>query len=160
MNRGLVDLEKYEQAILVRKKNGDLNLRVCQGNCFIEGNEVVKIYNHINQNASYLCDCVFERISFPYYYIEKNGNIHGEIMPYFDVKGLIYVLKDNCILDVLVRYYKVICEEICKFANIFMIDLSYSNVLYDEEKGFYLVDTTSWFVDKKDNDIVKRILNH
>jgi hypothetical protein len=151
MDGGLFDLEKYEQAILVRKKNGNLSFQGLQGNCFIEGNDVVKIYNIPNMNVSFLCGYSSKRISFPYYYIEKNGDIYGEIMPYFDAKALLYSLTKESTIDYLIKHYRIICEEIYKFPEIFMIDLSYPNILYDEKKGFYIVDTTSCFLDFKDD---------
>ena len=145
MKKGLVDLAKYKEIIEIKRENDDYTLRGAQGFCFIEGEEIIKIYNDLNENKDKLSDYSSERISFPYYYIENNDAVYGEVMPYFDAKEIGVSVTKNSLIGNLISHYKKIRKEVINFSDISMNDLSYPNILYDEEKGFYLIDTTSWF---------------
>ena len=145
MKKGLVDLERYNRIIEIKRENDDYTLRGAQGFCFIEKDKIVKIYNDLNENKDRLNDYSSERISFPYYYIEKNDDVYGEVMPYFEAKDVGMSLTNDSLVSNLINHYKQIRKEVIKYSNISMLDLSYPNILYDEEKGFYLIDTTSWF---------------
>ena len=148
MFRGMVDLAKYQKEIGRRESEYDFTLSGNQGHCFIEKDKVIKIYRKDITNQSDLSSFKSERIAFPIYYIYENGKAIGEVMPYYKFLQIENVLNDGSYVRTLIRNYEIIKDEIEKFYFILMIDLCYLNILYDEEKGFYLIDTTSWLIDK------------
>lgn len=151
MNRGLVDLAKYEDLIELKKENDDYSLRGVEGCCFIENDKIIKIYDIINTNNCDLSHFKSKRISFPIYYIVKNDHVYGEVMPYFNAKSIDTSINLDSIINDLINHYNVICQEIKKFSHILMLELVYPNILYDEKKGFYLIDTTKWYLNNGEN---------
>lgn len=147
----MVDIGKYKKQIKIKQQNYDNSLSGCTGYCFIEGNKIIKIYNRsyalseVDNMSSYSSS----RISFPIEYIKRMNRYYGEIMPYYNVSNILESFKIKCDIDKLISNYFIIVNEMRKFPEIMMNDLSYPNILYDEEKGFYLIDITNWKIKKE-----------
>ena len=147
----MVDIGKYKKQIKIKQQNYDDSLSGCTGYCFIEGNKIIKIYNRsyalseVDNMSSYSSS----RISFPIEYIKRMNRYYGEIMPYYNVSNILDSFKIKCDIDKLISNYFIIVNEMRKFPEIMMNDLSYPNILYDEEKGFYLIDITNWKIKKE-----------
>ncbi len=139
-------LSKYKKEIELRKRNGEYTLGGKTGFCFIEGSNIVKIYNNpINiHNHVDLSNYQSKRISFPINYLNYKGYIIGEVMPYYNIDTLDNTLNLRTNVDSLRKSFCEIREEIVKFPNIMMLDLWPKNILFSSRKGMYLIDVTDW----------------
>ena len=154
MQKGMVDLAKYQDIIEYRKDKDDYQMSGSEGYCFLERNKIIKIYAHPKEvhRITDLTDYKSERIAFPIYYIYKKGLVYGEVMPYFKAKTLDAALGVNTRVENITYHYQNIIDIINVFNDLLMIDISYArNILYSPTKGFYLIDTTAWEKDKEKN---------
>ena len=142
----LGDLRKYQKEIKIKRKNNDKSLSGSTGSCIVHGDKIIKMY-YTPQSIYNIVDLSgynSERISFPLKYLKRRKYYYGEIMPYFQIDNVLNALEYNGNIDKLIYNYQQIVEEIKKFSNLLMVDLCYLNILYDEDKGFYLIDVTEW----------------
>lgn len=155
----MVDIKKYKKEIKKKILNNDNSLSGCTGYCFIESKKVIKIYNRPYNDLEIedLSGYSSSRISFPYEYIKKRKFYLGEVLPYFAVGNILDSIQLNCDLDRLIENYKILVDEIIKYHDIVMYDLSYPNILYDENKGFFLIDVTNWKKYSIYDDNIKKI---
>ena len=147
MQKGKVDLAKYQDAIRLLSDNSSYKYCGYQGYCFIEGRRVIKIYNNPIDigNITDLSKYYSNRIAFPKAYIENDGKVYGEIMPYCNGKTLSEAFSTKSSTELLKEHYEEMLKEIEFFSNLVMLDMDFSeNILYSQQKGFYLIDTTSW----------------
>ena len=154
LKKGDIRLTYYRDKI-EKLENEDYSLRGKTGYCFIEDNEIIKVYSEPIREYKIddLSSSKSTRIAFPKFYIKKHDEYYAEIMEYFPYLIFFYSLteNDNYLIN-LYNNYKLMIEEIKKFPNIMMNDLGFhGNVLYDNEKGFYLIDTTDWKIDNFGN---------
>ena len=131
--------------------NEDYSLSGVTGYCIIEGDKIIKIYTIPMYDVEDLSKYHSERISFPYEYLKKRRNVIGEVLPYFNILNIMDGINDNSNIDKLIDNYHIICREIALFPKIIMHDLSYPNILYEEDKGFYIIDVTNWRIDNSTN---------
>ena len=144
---GLEDIKNYRKILAQMVKNDDYTLRGENGACFIKDDLVIKVYEYpiIKEKKCDLSEYTSNNIAFPKYYIKSRRKYYGEVMPYFPYKQFYWALDDNISISRLLMHYFEMVEEIKKFSNIHMDDLEFhGNILYDKEKGFYLIDTTKW----------------
>ena len=139
----MVDLKRYRKEVFNFK---DDNLSGCTGKCFIEGNQVVKIYYspRVKDEVTDLTTYRSPRISFPLEYVKKRRYYYGEVMPYFPYKNLLEGINKDTQLEKLINDYNVIVDEIKRFPDLIMNDISWPNILYDNNQGFYLIDISNW----------------
>lgn len=147
--RGQVNLNYYQQKMKeIEEYDLDYDLRGRTGVCFQRGKEIIKLYYRpiIEEIKCDMSKYHSSNIGFPKYYIKKESKYYAEIMDYYPYKMIFYAFDEkNNKIDLLIKNYKLIYEEICKFPNIYMKDLDFfGNILYDEQKGFHLIDTTDW----------------
>ena len=144
---GVSDLLKYQNEIERKTNECDFSLRGNDGFCFIEGDLIVKVYNSpiIEQKMCDFSKYQSERIAFPFYYIKKGKRYYGEVMPYYPYQPIERSINENTdVNSLLVNYYQMV-EELKKYPNIHMQDVDgYQNILYDEQKGIFFIDTLSW----------------
>lgn len=147
----MVDIRKYKKEIRKKIIANDDSMSGCTAYCFIEKDKIIKIYNKpfSDLDIEDLSGYFSERISFPYEYIKKRKYYLGEILPYFCVNNISDSIQNNCDIDKMIYHYNTIVNEIKKYPNIIMHDLSVPNILYDDNSGFFLIDVTFW---KKQKD--------
>ena len=144
----LVDYEK-----LLNLFDVDKDLFGSQGFCLVKGKKIFKIYFNPCENVCDLSNYKSKKISFPIHYLYNQNNLSsnmcvGEIMPYYNKKQITWSLNEKTIIDLLVKHYFELRKEIDKFPEILMDDLCTANILYNDENGFSIIDTTTWDVDK------------
>ena len=144
---GLDELKKYKKE--VKRKVGifDSQLKGEDGACFVIDEEVIKIYwsKVLKQKSCDLSKYSSFKIAFPKYYIQDEKYYYAEIMPYYPYDELQKGINLDTNIELLMKNYSVIIDEIKKFMMICMKDLGFpGNILYSNDKGFYLIDTTMW----------------
>ena len=141
---GLVDLVKSD---ISYKKYFDSTsyLRGYEGKCFIEGDKILKFYFFSKEKKDFVDLSIYHSpyISFPINYFEFFDKIVGEEMPYFRKDCIKNSIGEETNYNLLKKNYLNIMKELVKFKEIYMQDLCYVNVLYDET-GFNIIDTTQW----------------
>lgn len=172
-NEGLVDLE------YLRKKKRYADFCGTSAFCFIRGNKIIKIYDE----KSYMRAIPFDRnsvqdfsmykddtIIFPDEYIYENGIKAGEIMDYIKNESIIFSLDDDTLIRPFINNYENSYDDILIYDNILMCDLCSANILYSNELGFHIIDTSewkysdnntsSWNIHRFNNYIIKRFLEY
>ena len=151
MKKVLVD---YEQ-LLREFDSCSIDLFGAQGFCLVKNNIIEKIYFEPRDLKYDITNYESKKISFPIKYLydntEMQDKVVGELMEYFPKKSITWSLNERVFIDNLIKKYTEIINEIKKFYELNMIDLSTPNILYDEFTGFSLIDTTSWVVDQNNN---------
>lgn len=142
----LVDYENLLKAFVMK----DNFLYGVQGFCLVKDNNMIqKIYfNSKDMRKVFDLSCYrSDKIAFPYYYLFDSLDdlqVVGEVMPYYDMESITTSLNYSCNIDKFIYHYYAMLEEIKKFPEVWMYDVCSPNVLYNEEKGFSLIDTTDW----------------
>lgn len=146
-DKGLVDLVK------LRRKKNRAKFRGKNAYCFVEGNKLIKIYatnkdwNYGYLDGRYVNDLSMfkaDTIVFPDSYIYENEVKCGEIQEYINNCSINTSFNDNVDIELLINNYEQVIEDLLTFSNIIMCDLCSVNVLYSNNKGFHLIDTTEW----------------
>ena len=145
MNRGLVNLSKlrdnFDKADFKQGKSSY---------CFIDGDRVIKIYakkygeNFIPKNVCNLSKFNADTIVFPEEYIYENGKIVGEISKYIKSKPIDESFNDKADVNEIIRSYELVKNDLYLYDNINMADLCPVNILYSNQNGFHIIDTTEW----------------
>lgn len=73
-------------------------------------------------------------------------------MPYFRYGLLETAFSDQSDIRKLIINFDNLKKEIEKFYYVLMVDLCYLNLLYDENKGLFIIDTTSWWKNQNVKD--------
>ena len=146
MNRGLVNLEELRKNF----DKADFTNGKCSY-CFIQDNKIIKIYaNKYGVNCiepSRVCDFSkfkADTIIFPFKYIKENGVIVGEISNYIKNKDIIHSFNGKADLNKMIKGFELVIQDMYTYANIDMKDLCSVNILYSNELGFHIIDTTEW----------------
>lgn len=144
----MIDIKKYKKEIKRRRNNNDYSFSGITGHCFIEGDNIIKIYDFPIYKDD-ICDLSLfssSMISFPLEYIKKRKFYYGEVLPYFNKLNIMNGINSDCFIDKIITDYHIMVNEIEKFPYLMMYDISYPNILYGED-GFSLIDVTNWKYD-------------
>ena len=143
----MVDLEE------LRKKKAMANFRGKSAYCFIRDNKLIKVYANkqdvgfMSLDRDSICDLSkyeADTIVFPDYYLYEDGKKAGEVMDYINDLSIDVAFDDRIELIPLVENYELVIRDILTFSNLKMCDLCDVNILYSQENGFHLIDTTEW----------------
>lgn len=142
----LVDYDRF----LENREDHSL-LSGSQGFCYIKDGFIYKFYNYpkIESELVDLSKYRSSKIAFPicYFYDKKDeSKVVGEKMVYFPKKNISMAIFEDSDIDKLVKHYIDILAEIRKYPEIRMEDLVSPNILYDEETGFSIIDTSEWSI--------------
>ncbi len=160
MEKGLVDLEKLRKNVLKADFHGKSAF------CFVDGNELIKVYarkqdgDFITLNTGNIDDfSIFnaKTIVFPHKYIYEDGSKAGEIMSFISDKTIEKSFNGDTNISLLIKNYELVFHDFIKFPDFNMVDLCYVNILYSNENGFHIIDTTEWT--KEENSFKKNIFN-
>ena len=156
MNRGLVNLEKlrdnFDKADFKYGKSSY---------CFIIGDKIVKIYakkdgeDFIPKNIYDFSKFIADTIVFPNEYIYENGIIVGEISDYINSMPIVKSFNDEAKIDKIIDGFELVIQDLATYKDIDMQDLCSANILYSNENGFHIIDTTEWIM--KLNSLKKNI---
>lgn len=145
MNRGLVNLVK------LRKNFDKADFKQGKSSyCFIDGNRIIKVYAQKYEDDFFPSEvCNFSKyksdtIVFPTEYIYENGHIVGEISTYIKSQNITHSFDKEANLDKMINGYDLVLQDIYTYTNIDMVDLCSVNILYSNELGFHIIDTTEW----------------
>ena len=146
----LVDYNK----ILDYYKKNDSEYDGSQGFCYVKDGQISKIYYEPRKLKYDFSKYKSSKIAFPVCYLyDKNAdsfqNVVGELMDFFPGKSLAWSIDEDIKIDKFIKQYIEIIDEIKRHLEILMIDLSYPNILYNREKGFHLIDSTSWIINEE-----------
>ena len=159
MNRGLVNLEElrnnFSKADFKFGKNSY---------CFIMGNKIIKLYAKkydldMPKNVCDLSKFKADTIVFPKKYIYENGVIVGEISEYINSNDITYSFDENANLEKIIEGFELVVQDIYTYSNLDMIDLCSVNILYSNESGFHIIDTTEWKISDDAHKLNMRRLN-
>ena len=148
---------------LLQKYNNDIQLKGKDGFCLVENELIYKIYFFPKYNMLFYDFSKYKSdlISFPMHYLydcsvsfKDRKAIVGEIMPYFPKASITKSITETTNIHILIRNYLLMISELKKFPEIMMKDLVSSNILYDEGKGFSLIDTSDWLINEYENYIL------
>ena len=146
-NKGLVDLT------VLRSLKDKADFHGKSSYCFLQGDKIIKIYASDNDDRYKTLDGKSipdlskyhnKTIIFPDSYIYENGVKTGEIMDYISDKSIYYVVFDDVIINSFLKNYDIAIKDISKYPNILMNDLCSVNILYSDNKGFHIIDTSEW----------------
>lgn len=165
MNRGLVDLRELRRNILKADFYGDTAY------CFVRGNKIIKVYAKQGDKGSFtylnprtICDFSMykaDTIVFPDEYILENGFKAAEIADYIKNKSLYDMFHEEnaeIIIDPFISGYEKVINDFMTYYNILMNDLCSVNILYSNELGYHVIDTTPWkLVDDAHKTNIKRL---
>ena len=170
MYKGLVDLKE------LRKNINNSDCRRINGYCFVIGNKIIKLYAKEGDNffvpldRSKICDFSkykADTIVFPDTYIKENGEYAGEISDFINDESIMISFKYDTDINCLINSYELVLEDLLTYSNIVMKDLNACNILYSNDKGFHIIDTSEWRLGQNtyrinkfsfDNAIVKKIV--
>lgn len=129
-----------------------------QGFCLIKKDIVQKIYFERMRCEHDFTKYKSSQIAFPMHYLCDYHNfsskeIVGEIMPYFDKESITWSINETTRIDFLIEHYLEILHELEKYPEIDMMDLCSANILYSQQTGFSIIDTTCWRIDMKQDFI-------
>ena len=172
---GFVDLEE------LRKHIKDANNYGKSGFCFRIGDKFVKIYARDEDNKYKIfvppdtkkitdfSGLKADTIIFPNEYIHENGLKAGEISDYISDERFDLALKTGLKINPMTTSYDRVIADMYLYRDIYMLDLCFANILYSDQNGFHIIDTTDWYFERdslKDNvyyfnlSIVKEIINY
>ena len=146
-NEGLVDLNK------LRSLNNKADFHGKSAYCFLQGDKIIKIYASLADAKFDILDAQYipnlskyhnKTIVFPDSYIYENGVKAGEIMKYIPDKSLYELMYDDFLVNLFMKNYDVALKDIKKYSNILMKDLCSVNILYSNDNGFHIIDTSEW----------------
>lgn len=117
--------------------------------CFIIGDKLVKVYakkkdDYYPENVCDFSNFTANTIVFPNKYIRENGRIVAEILDYIKSDDITKSFNDEAILQVMTSGYDDVIQDMFLYSNIYMIDLCTVNILFSNELGYHLIDTTEW----------------
>lgn len=135
------------------------NLDGAQGFCFVKEPYIYKIYYEPRVLKDDFSHYKSDSISFPICYLyDKFSNfgdqIVGEQMKFLPGKSILWSINENTKINNFIISYNKMIAEIRKYSEILMNDLGYPNILYDDERGFFLIDTTSWVINGDKNNAI------
>lgn len=158
MNRGLVNLSELRNSF----NNADFK----QGKssyCFIRDDKIIKIYapkygdNYVPTEVCDFSKFSADTIVFPDKYIYENGKIVGEIAKYIKSESIDKSFNDKAIIKRIINSYEKVIEDMYLYSNIKMFDLCCVNILYSNNLGFHIIDTTEWCF--SDNELKRNMHN-
>lgn len=128
--------------------------------CFIIDDKIIKIYARKKdgvypENVLDLSKYSADTIVFPEGYILENDKIVAEISRYINSKDIITSFNDDALLDVIISGYKLLVQDFELYQDLLMKDLCSANILFSNELGFHIIDTSEW---KNKADSFKRNL--
>lgn len=145
MNRGSVNLQE------LRANFSNANFKDGKSSyCFIIGDKIYKIYAKKYDNPEMptnKCDLSkFEAdtIVFPLEYIYENKKSVGEISQYINSMRLIDSFNATANISKILESYDEVVGDLQMFPDIYMQDICAVNVLFSNELGFHIIDTTEW----------------
>lgn len=143
---------------LLKKYNGDIFLRGKDGFCLVRDDLIYKVYFLPKYNTCFYDFSGYKSdlIAFPLHYLYNfrmfsNDIVVGEIMPYHAKKTIINSIIGSTDVHNLIKNYSLMICELEKYPEIMMQDLVSSNILYNENDGFSLIDTFDWLINEKCN---------
>ena len=156
MNRGLVNLSElrnnFDKADFKQGKSSYV---------FIKGDKVIKIYakkygdDYVPREVCDFSKCSADTIVFPIEYIYENGKIVGEISKYIKSKPISESFNDHVNINKLIIGYEKVIDDMYLYNNINMFDLECVNILFSNQLGFHIIDTTEWFF--SDNELKRKV---
>ena len=150
MNRGLVDLDELRR----RFANGETSLVGNTSYCFVDGDKIIKVYGRKHEKGIYIPverDKVIDLscyksdvIVFPDEYFVENGLPAGEISDYINNKNILESFNEEALLSIMINRLDPVIREIMLYKFLKMNDLCGSNILFSNELGYHIIDTTPW----------------
>lgn len=145
MNRGLVNLAELRNNFLKADASGK------SAYCFIKRDKIIKIYspkdgeNYVPKTVCDFSKYEADTIVFPIEYIYENGIVVGEILKYINSQSIVSSFDDLVDINKIINGFELMIQDIQLYNNIFMKDLCSANILYSNEQGFHIIDTTEWY---------------
>ncbi len=117
--------------------------------CFINGDYIVKVYarkkyGYYPENVCDFSKNEAKTIVFPRMYIRENGSIVAEVSKYINNDDIINSFNADAKLNVIVKGFDLVVEDFYTYQEIRMDDLCSANILFSNELGFHIIDTTDW----------------
>ncbi len=149
MNRGMVDLKElranFDKADFKHGKSSY---------CFIIGDKIYKIFAKKYGNPEMpknQCDLSMyqaDTIMFPLEYIYEYNQSVGEISQYIANKSIMDSFNATAIISRILESYDEVVGDLMMFPDIYMQDICGVNILFSNELGFHIIDTTDWIKSK------------
>ena len=149
------------EELLAEYDKFDNKLFGSQGFCILKDNFIKKVYYEPCTLKYDFSIYKSDRISFPIHYLydiknKESDEVVGELMEYFPKKSITWSLTKSVEIDNFIRQYYEIIMEVRKYFEINMHDLCIPNILYNEQSGFSIIDTTNWSIDSGDNSKINK----
>lgn len=117
--------------------------------CFIIDDKIIKVYarkkdGSYPENVLDLSKYSADTIVFPEGYIRENGKIVAEVSRYINSQDIIMSFNDDAFLDAIIAGYELLVQDFELYQDLFMQDLCSANILFSNELGFHVIDTTEW----------------
>lgn len=145
-------VNELRKEMLIKQRRHDHSMSGKTGYCFIKGDKVIKVYEHPKAYSDAYDMTYFksDRISFPIDYLFEKGAIIGEVLPYYNVESINKSFNSTSNIEFMIDAYQEIIQEIKKYPLIAMYDICKENILYSNNKGMFLIDTTDWKMEDED----------
>ena len=117
--------------------------------CFIIGEYIVKVYARKKDGVYPENVCNFSKyeantIVYPLMYIKDKGVIAAEVSKVINSKDITESFNDDASLDVISNSFDIVVNDLYTYSDIRMNDLCSANILFSNELGFHIIDTTEW----------------
>lgn len=149
MQKGLVDLLKIRQELMIQKDDLEYTLKGKTGYCVVVDNKIVKYYFEPKKidSKNDLTNYKSSIIVFPISYIVHDNMIIGEIMDYIPDKN-ISDLSNKTNIKKFLKDYLLVLSEFKKYSNLNMLDICENNITYSSHDGFHIYDSTDFVYEK------------